>query len=73
MRDRRLVRGSEQWEESDVRRLLAVMSGVVSIAALLAVAPGAEARTFRVYTCSIFDEQRALGPTIQGGVEMPSG
>jgi hypothetical protein len=56
-----------------VRRLLAVMSGVVSIAALLAVAPGAEARVFRVYTCSIFDEQRPLGPTIQGGVGMPSG
>jgi hypothetical protein len=51
-------------EERDVRKSMAAVSGLICMVALLTLCHGAQARVFRVYTCTIIDEQRALGPTI---------
>jgi hypothetical protein len=55
-----------------VRKSLGAMAGFASVVALLASCARAEAKEFRVYTCTIVDQQRALGPTI-GGPNLPSG
>src|SRR4051795_5798262 len=51
------------WEDTDVmwRAAVAAMATVVT---LLALCADAGARTFRVYTCTIRDQDAHLGPTI---------
>ena len=44
--------------------MLAIVSGIVSFGVPLALSSGADARTFRVYTCTIVDE-KPLGPAIK--------
>ena len=44
--------------------MLAIVSGIVSFGVPLAVGSGADARTFRVYTCTIVDDE-PLGPAIE--------
>ena len=47
-------------------------AGAVAVATLLSVCAGAEAKHFRVYTCTVRDQQKGLGPTI-GYSNLPSG
>jgi hypothetical protein len=55
-----------------VRKSLGAMAGFASVVAFLALCAGAKAKEFRVYTCTIYDQQRPLGPTI-GDPSLPSG
>jgi hypothetical protein len=55
-----------------VRKSLGALAGFASVVALLALCPGAQAKVFRVYTCTISDQDAHLGPTI-GYPGLPSG
>jgi hypothetical protein len=55
-----------------VRKSLGAVAGFASVVVLLALCPAAQAKVFRVYTCTISDHDVHLGPTI-GYPGLPSG
>jgi hypothetical protein len=72
VRDRRIIREIKRRGGLDVRKWLLTIVASASLVAPLAFSDPGQAKLFRVYTCTIGDEPRPLGPTV-GDPSLPSG